>query len=799
MISCLPLKFKVKRWITLLACFFIIQIQAQVPSLDSAIKALDKPMSDTARCTALYNVVSLKMNNYVMDSTMDQLLNFSLTKLRKEKKGSTFFKHYMDYYGRALCAIGIRYLFNENNAEKALSNLDSVSKICKVYSLSRLEGELYNNYAIVYTAMGDTKSAFRYYQLGLNVYKKEKIYFGMAAIYRNMGDLYYDIGIPDSCFFYNSLAIENSEKVNDEYGIAIAHDGLGRALNRKGDVIRAVEEYQTSLLILEKLKMYSNASQTHNNLAGLYMNMGEYDKALEHFKKTLTQALKENDQTTIGTTYNNLGTLYLNKGDFASANKFFVKSLDIRIKMNDKRGCGWSYQALSTNAIKTNDYEKALEYAVKALEYILEVGDKSTEAIAYSVMAAAYNGLNKTDKAIEFAEKAYQLASELKIASVKREAAQTLYEVYKAKGNFTKSLMMLEEAKALGDSLNKKENKKAAIRSQFTYEFKQKEALMQEQRKAEQAIAEEKQKQQRLVVLSIAVGLILSVVFSLIIFNRLRITRKQKLIIEEQKMDVDHKKHIIEEKQKEILDSINYAKRIQYTLLAHEEFLKLNLSDHFTFFNPKDIVSGDFYWATKAQNAASNKFYLAVCDSTGHGVPGAFMSLLNIGFLSEAINEKGIEAPNEVLDYVRKKLINSISKEGQKDGFDGILMCFDNANNTISYAAANNAPVLVRDGSYAELEADRMPVGIGERKENFSLFTIEAKAGDQLYLYTDGFADQFGGPRGKKFKYKPLNEMLQNNSKMELEVQHAKLKTAFYDWKGDLEQVDDVCIIGIRL
>jgi serine phosphatase RsbU (regulator of sigma subunit) len=291
------------------------------------------------------------------------------------------------------------------------------------------------------------------------------------------------------------------------------------------------------------------------------------------------------------------------------------------------------------------------------------------------------------------------------------------------------------------------------------------------------------------------VGLSLVLIFSIILINRFRIIRNQKSLIEVKEKETQAQKHVIEEKQKEILDSINYAKRIQYTLLAHDQFLNDNIPDHFVYFNPKDIVSGDFYWATKVDS----KFYLATCDSTGHGIPGAFMSLLNIGFLSEAINEKDITSPDKVFDYVRMKLTGTISRDGQKDGFDGILVCFDQATKQITYAAANNAPVLINNGSFIELPADRMPVGLGERKENFSLFTIEAKPGDVLYLYTDGYADQFGGPKGKKFKYKQLNELLvEIHSKSSSEQQEA-LKHTFDEWKGNLEQVDDVCVIGIRI
>ena len=269
--------------------------------------------------------------------------------------------------------------------------------------------------------------------------------------------------------------------------------------------------------------------------------------------------------------------------------------------------------------------------------------------------------------------------------------------------------------------------------------------------------------------------------------------------VKERTKEIEHQKKVIEEKQKEIVDSINYAKRIQYSLLAHKDFLEEELKEHFVFFHPKDIVSGDFYWAASTGSATNRKFYIAACDSTGHGVPGAFMSLLNIGYLNEAIKEKGIEKPNEVLNFVRQRLIDNISKEGQKDGFDGILLCIDQQTKKLSYAAANNAPLIVRKDGYEELDADRMPVGMGERKEDFKLYEINYEKGDVLYLYTDGYADQFGGPKGKKYKYRPLNEMLQKISVDTMDTQITALTGEFENWRGELEQVDDVLVIGIRL
>jgi serine phosphatase RsbU (regulator of sigma subunit) len=258
---------------------------------------------------------------------------------------------------------------------------------------------------------------------------------------------------------------------------------------------------------------------------------------------------------------------------------------------------------------------------------------------------------------------------------------------------------------------------------------------------------------------------------------------------------VVNQKNIIEEKQKEIVDSILYAKRIQTAILAHDLYLEKHLPEHFVLFKPKDHISGDFYWATKKDN----RFYLAVCDSTGHGVPGAFMSLLNIAFLNEAITEKGITKPNEILNHVRERLIRNISKEGNSDGMDGILLCIDKNTNTYSYAAAHNCPVVLHNEELIEYPADKMPIGKGIREDSFVHHDLPLVKGDILYMYTDGYADQFGGPKGKKFKYKQLNDLLLSHSNASMSSQKSLLNAAFEEWRGELEQIDDVCVFGIRI
>ncbi len=226
----------------------------------------------------------------------------------------------------------------------------------------------------------------------------------------------------------------------------------------------------------------------------------------------------------------------------------------------------------------------------------------------------------------------------------------------------------------------------------------------------------------------------------------------------------------------------------------------------FILYRPKDIVSGDFYYAQahKALGSSKEIFYLCTADCTGHGVPGALMSMVGISRLNESILEKNIVKPNEILDNVRRGIIDSLNPEGSeeesKDGMDCVLCAYDFENNKLEFAAANNPLWLVRNREVIEYKADKMPVGkYNDELKPFTLQTIDLQKGDTIYTFTDGFADQFGGPKGKKFKYKQLQDMLLAAVDLPLDTQKEQLNTAFEKWKGDLEQVDDVCVIGIRI
>ena len=306
-------------------------------------------------------------------------------------------------------------------------------------------------------------------------------------------------------------------------------------------------------------------------------------------------------------------------------------------------------------------------------------------------------------------------------------------------------------------------------------------------------------------ILYLAAFLVLIIAIALIVaYKGNKNKQKANVLLSQQKTEINLQRELVEEKQKEILDSINYAKRIQYSLLASNKLLNENLPEHFLFFKPKDVVSGDFYWGASTGSATNKKFILVTADSTGHGVPGAIMSMLNISCLNESINADKLTQPADILNATRKKIIehllNDGSAEGGKDGMDCSLVSFDFENKKLIYAAANNPVWIIRDKTFIALAADRMPVGKHDKDSvPFTQHEFDLQSGDMVYTLTDGFPDQFGGPKGKKFMYKQLENLLISISHESMEIQKQKLEDVFENWKGDLEQVDDVCMIGVRV
>ncbi len=567
----------------------------------------------------------------------------------------------------------------------------------------------------------------------------------------------------------------------------------GFLLYMKGNYKKAIEDYNLSIKTGTIINNQKNAANMYNNIAGVYMDQYLNDNALVFLNKSLAMYLSIGNEEGAAQCYSNIAAIYDGAKKIKEATEYYYKALEILKRHNVLERVAVIYNNLGTMYTKENDDVKAIEYLKMSLEIQEKLENKKGICFALGNIGEVLMKQKKYTDAKKYMLKAYELAKEMKSPLSMRAPSLSLSKVESKLNNWEEALKYYKIYIAARDSIYSLQNAKTAIEEKVKFDYEKQKAVDQAVHEQELVVSGEREQKQRVISISVAVGLILVIAFAVFVFIRLRISNNQNKIIEKQKQLVEEKNHLIEEKQKEIIDSITYAKRIQTTLLAHEEYLNEHLPAHFVFFNPKDIVSGDFYWATKKDN----RFYLAVCDSTGHGVPGAFMSLLNISFLNEAVNEKGISRPNEILDHVRQRLIENISKDGGQDGMDAILLCIE--NETITYAAANNSIVVINENTTMCLPADKMPVGKGERMEPFGLKKIQAQKGDMIYLYTDGYADQFGGPKGKKFKYKQLNELLFSIKQKPLASQKEILESTFNNWKRDLEQVDDVCVIGIKI
>ena len=338
---------------------------------------------------------------------------------------------------------------------------------------------------------------------------------------------------------------------------------------------------------------------------------------------------------------------------------------------------------------------------------------------------------------------------------------------------------------------NKIEENKVRIRKQEQLMNVQKEAI------ASQLIKIGEQKVVIIIIVSLGA---ISVIFLLFAIRSNVQRKKANQLLSEQKKVVEHQKQLVDEKQKEIVDSINYARRIQTALMAHDKLLSKHLPEHFVLLRPKDIVAGDFYWATPT----SGGFMYVTGDCTGHGVPGAFMSLLNISKLNETINQKNITRPDLVFNDIRNEITRALnpedSTEDSKDGMDAVLCKLDLKNLKLQYAAANNSFYVIRNSEVIVCKADKMHVGKAFNAAGmFTYYEMDLQKGDCIYTFSDGYSDQFGGPNRKRFKSVQLKDLLVKISTKSMSEQRHILNETFENWKGNIEQIDDVLVIGVRV
>ena len=614
---------------------------------------------------------------------------------------------------------------------------------------------------------------------------------------------YFQGNISNAITFYNkSYAIRAS--INDLKGLSSSLNNLGNAYFQIGDYDNAMSSHLKNLKISEHLDLQNMVGSALSGIASIFNEQGDLDQALSYYKKSLRIQEEIGNKRNYANTLVSIGSISIEKDSVQKALKSFNESIIIYEEIGDLAGQATSLNSLGHLFIQNGEKQKALDFFNKSLNISENIGHKGLSIRNYRGISLVYEVKENYNTAIKYGNTAFDLSLEIDEVEVKVISAEALWRLYKITGNHKKSLEMHEAFIFYRDSMLNEQNQKAVIQQEFKYKFEKKQVKINAQHQVQllkqETEALSKQKQQKIILAVVISGLILLTLFVGFIINRLRITKLQKNEIFEQKSEIESQKEIVEYAHKEISDSINYAERIQCSFLATKELLDENLNEHFVFFKPKEAVSGDFYWAEKLSNGT---FAMVNADSTGHGVPGAIMSILNISSIEKAVKE-GSTAPHEIFNKTRRFIIDRLKKdgssEGGKDGMDASIICFDFENNKFTYTAAQNPIWIIRDGQLTEIKPEKMPIG----KHNndhipFIGGEFEMQKGDQVYTLTDGFQDQFGGPKGKKFMVKKMREYVLSISHLSLEEQHQKIKEAFTNWKGNIEQVDDVCVIGVKI
>lgn len=740
-----------------------------------------------------------------------------------------------------LSIVGLYSLQGQNNT------LDSLRRHLQSKQPDTSLAKDYNEMAWQYLDL-DTDSSEAYVHKAMELSKRIAFLSGEIDAKNTLGILYRFEGETDKAvaIYEEVIAARLQQGRTDK--LTGAYSNMGSAYFEAGRNAEAIKCYQKAFEIARQLHQYENQTMLYNNLGNAYSSAGLKEQAIDAFKSGLELNKRNGDDLQQAMLYSNLATVYDGQNLNQEALKYSLFAYDLFVKENNLRQKAYTLNNITLYSRRIGDYKATEKY----LEQMRKIADELEEGSYYSMYhqsrAHYLHDVGKLREALQEAEKAVALGDTVNYremhgnsllikASIladldEYENSLRTYDdgiavlrgvddirkiagayegkstVYNRMKDYKSALQYFQRAYTIYDSLDgdSYNSKIATLNSLNELDRKEKELQLSIKEKENVEAKSRQQKQFLIAAITISLLVLVLLVFSI---RAYRVKKKDNELLNTQKREIQHKneelhvqnvviekqKMLVEEKQKEILDSIHYARRIQRAMLAHQELIDKHFPGNFILFKPKDIVSGDFYWATEK----GNRFYLAVCDSTGHGVPGAFMSLLNISFLNEAITEKNIEEPHRVLNHVRQRLIANLSQDGAKDGMDGVLICYDRESKKLSYAAAHNRPLLFTRGQVQECRADKMPVGMGEKKEDFSLYEPEYSPGDVLYLYSDGFADQFGGSNGKKFKFKSLLAEIQNSSNMPLHEQGRHLEKVFENWRGQLEQVDDVLLVGLKL
>lgn len=710
--------------------------------------------------------------------------------------------------------------------------IDSLNLKINSLSIDSAKTVLYVKIGMQYDYI-DYKEALKYYTLALENAERNNQQKHKATMFQYIGETYVNMGNYALATEYYNKALESFKNLNYLIGVSESYKGIGNVNCYQGTYPEAIRNYQNALKISEKLDDKKGISSCLNNIGIIYEYQKQYKNALDYYLKSLRmkeQYSKEHPDEVylrqgISNTYNNIGNLYVNIKNYEEALKFHHQAYEIREAINNKQDMAYSLASMGQVFCFQKKFDLAIEYYNKALSTLYELNNKLGIAYFNNMLGDVYFQKGDYKKTLEYLQKSLHYAKETNAKEVLLKNYKTQSDCYVKLNDYQKAYEAHVGYFKYNDSIYNDKNTQQLHEMEAKYKNEKQHQQINLQ-KAEIGKKDAQAKQQKTLRNTLIAGAFLLLLFALFVFRSYRRKKNDNILLSEQneeikqqneeisvqKEEIVHQKEIIEEKNKMVMDSIQYAKSIQSVILPSKERMEKLLHDYFIYYLPKDIIGGDFYWSVQKEN----KIIIAAADCTGHGVPGAMMSMLGTSFLNDIIIKDNITKPDLILNRLRADIIESLQQKGeyedQKDGMDIAICVLHIDTLELQYSGANNPCWIFRKYAnedsetgfkmltgFEELKADRMPASFYPRMDEFSLKTIQLKKGDSFYIFSDGFASQYGGRFGKKIQTKKMQEIIYSIRKYSMAEQKDLLSAAYIHWKGHHEQIDDILVIGVRV
>jgi serine phosphatase RsbU (regulator of sigma subunit)/uncharacterized protein HemY len=670
------------------------------------------------------------------------------------------------YQADALFLMGLVY-YQQTQYDKALVCFERTADLRGKLGEQSLKAIALNRIGNTYQLKGSYNEALKHYKVALSINEQLNKNKEIARNLTNMGSVYQLFGDYNKAIDYHLESLETYEKMGDKEGMAWSYLNIGRLFKKMEDYQKALQYVNNSLALYDTINDKTGVTLCFKEKGIIYHDMNNPQKALNFSNIALKINKKAGNEYGIASVLSNIGNIYFKSGDFDEAEDYYERSLALKEKLGDKIG----------------------------------------KASVLRYMGRIYQERGKPARAIQYFKESLSLAKKQNLNEDLREDYLALSKIYAATGSYKDAYLNYIQYAHLKDSLNVK----AITKKEMQYDFDKKQHIL-ELEKKQKEIELDKQKFWTNAFIG---GFILMIALAFFIYRNYKKKQEINKKLAEQNEEIQAQRDEIEAqrnlatqqrdeitKQKELItDSISYASKIQNAVLPQNDYIDKVMQEHFILYRPRDIVSGDFYWLSQR----NDKLVIAAADCTGHGVPGAFMSMLGVSFLNEIVNKSNVLQANEILDKLRINVISSLhqaEKEGQpKDGMDIALCIIDKKNGKMQFSGAHNPAYFFRDGELIELKGDRMPIGIHIKHNDkpFENHEIDIQKGDSIYLFSDGFTDQLGGGDRRKFTKKRLREELANLQNKTMAEQKVILNNALEKWRGDVPQIDDVLMVGIKI